>query len=188
MPVTLCVALFLVLVAGCSNGEPPCPASQAPQSVATDTPAVSFPPRERVFGEFLLRGNVRVVEGDPDTLRVVLTATNTADETRKFTFATCSQVYAYRADSSPTQPAWNSARRRSWPEGAPIVCGTQVMFYFLAPGKPFPIGPDYSVPQILGDSLPPGRYHFVQEIMLYGPDPGSRGQPVRLGLGAVHLE
>lgn len=200
-------ALVLITTAGtaCSGAAPP-PAADTthPESVAVSPPfrrehsaiartppppPAGEPSRVGKFRDFLLRGSTRVLEGAPDTLRLEVVVTNTGSVPREFHWGTCSPVWAYRAGDVLDQPAWYSPRRRSWPHGVPTVCGGSIMFLGLNPGAstlPGRISWGYPVIEILGDSLPAGRYRFVTELQVgeTGWDPLTS---VTLDLGEVYL-
>ena len=149
------------------------------------------PVRTGRFRDILLRGSTHVVEGSPDTLRVEIEARNTGSAPSEFRWGTCSRVWAYRAGDPLDGPAWYSPRRRSWPGAVPTVCGGQIMFLEIAPGRSMPPGrltSKYPVMEILGDSLPDGRYRFVKEMEVgENAASGEPLTPVLLDLGEVYL-
>lgn len=149
------------------------------------------PVRVGRFGDFVLRGSTRVVEGSPDTLVLEVVVTNTGSRPREYSSVNCSPVWAYRAGDPLDRPAWYSPRRRSWPDGLPVVCGGQTLLLELAPGASTPRGRglEYPVPEILGDSLPAGQYRLVMKMEV-GENAAS-GEPLTpmfLDLGEVYLK
>lgn len=152
-----------------------------------DTPALSAASREFTFGKLLVRpSGVRVVKGNSDTLLIEATLTNPTDETVEFDTGSCWNTYVYPASPPSAGPVWNSGRSRPWPDGAPIVCGMAVNVSAVAADTSKQFTRRYRVPQILGDSLPPGRYFIVQDVLL--GKPRSQLQRLRLAVGTVDLK
>lgn len=154
------VALALPWLAGaaCSRGADPGPAGDpAPVHPNADT-----------LGPLALRASTRVLDGEPDSLHVSVTVTNLDSVPREFETGGCGPVLGYAAADPSRRPVWSSARRRSWPGGGPYACGLGVLLVQLAPGESRQVGPVYPVPEVLGDSLPAGRYRFVAQVWLDG--------------------
>jgi hypothetical protein len=116
----------------------------------------------------VLRAATRVQDGEPDSLHVSVTVTNLDPVPREMETGGCGPVLGYPAADPSGRPVWSSARRRSWPGGGPYACGLGILVVQLAPGESRQIGPVYPVPEVLGDSLPAGRYRFVARVWLDG--------------------
>jgi hypothetical protein len=164
-------ALAFVLAAACRGGAPRPAQSDASRAEPPEaSPDASLPRPSAAAAQGLrLQGETRVTDAMPDTLRVAILVLNDGSAAREFRYESCSRVRAYRADEGTGRPVWDSTRRRAWPHGAPIVCGGQVLHGYVEPGGS--TGPDrivrrFPVPEILGDSLPAGRYRFVVEFVL----------------------
>ncbi|HET6341224.1 MAG TPA: hypothetical protein VFG78_03480, partial [Gemmatimonadota bacterium] len=101
-----------------------------------------------------------VVEGDPAQLRTTVTVTNIGESTVRLEYG-CGTVrlLAFRSADRSGRPAWDSFKRF----GDDFACPAYLAFHLLEPGESFVAGEfRYVVPvrEVLGDSLPEGRYFF----------------------------
>lgn len=101
-----------------------------------------------------------VVKGDPAELRTTVTVTNVGDRVVRLEYG-CGAVrlLAFRSADRSGRPAWDSYKRF----GDDFVCPAYLAFHLLESGESF-VAPEfrYVVPvgEVLGDSLPEGRYFF----------------------------
>lgn len=81
-------------------------------------------------------------------------------------------IRAYRAPERGAPPAWDQARA--------VACPEVLMEVPLAPGQTREFHSTATAREILGDSLPDGRYYFTALIR-----PG--GQPIEVSAGSAEL-
>lgn len=93
--------------------------------------------------------------------------TNMGAQPIRLEFGACSlQLLAYRTADRSGSPAWNSDQRRS-AAGSPYACPMYLAMRDLAPGasiEPGELALTAPLVEVLGDSLPDGRYYFAAQI------------------------
>lgn len=157
---TVFLGLVAIVLSACS---PPEPEPLGPL-LARDTLRPAFPPaappsRERSVGGRIYMASVHAIETTPPLIAVALTARDSLRRPIDAPIAGCPVgLEVYRGAGREGDPVWRSA---------PL------------PGSKCPIGPPesypygrierrYRVADILGDSLPPGQYHFTAVLDLAG--------------------
>jgi hypothetical protein len=110
-----------------------------------------------------------VVGANADTVRTRVTFRNTNALPVRLEYGACSlDVLAYRTAERNGRPAWDS-RLRSAGKGVVYGCPAYLAVDAVAPGEaksPPQFNAAYAVREILGDSLPDGRYYFMARIRL----------------------
>jgi hypothetical protein len=121
---------------------------------------------------FEFRAATRVMESFPVQLQSVLTITNrSAASTSVFFPDGCVVLISvYRPDSP--EPVWEQARS--------VGCTMAIVQTDIGPGQSTEFSSRTSAAEILGDSLPDGRYHLRVHSR---PD----GRPLQLHAGTVDL-
>ena len=110
------------------------------------------------------------IEKRDTTFRVVARGriTNAGTQTIRLEFGACAlQLLAYRNPDRTGTPVWNSDRRKVWNQGFSWACPLYLAVRDLAPGATLEPGEfSLAVPliEVLGDSLPDGRYWFSAQI------------------------
>lgn len=129
---------------------------------------------EVVVNGIAYRLESRVAETFPVTLYADLTMENVADQAVEVTFpdACVLLLRAYRSDDRTAEPAWDQQR------GA--MCAQALVRHRLSPGETEQHGTRVDAGEILGDSLPDGRYYLTAFIR---PD----GREVEIDAGSVEL-
>lgn len=116
----------------------------------SDDDVTGTPDRNRTIGDIELSAETMVMESFPVQLRTVVTARNTSPDPVRITFPDGCVVIirAYRDAARSGQPVWEQAS----------ACTMALVPVDFAPGetKTFTNGTDAR--EILGDSLPDGRY------------------------------
>ncbi len=115
------------------------------------------------------------MESFPVQLHAMVSVRNVTDAATTATFPDGCLILlrAYRDASRTGKPAWDEARSR--------VCTMAIESFTLAPHDSTVIsGRTIGAAEILGDSLPPGRYYFTALVR-----PG--GQAVELVAGVADL-
>jgi hypothetical protein len=116
---------------------------------------------------FAYRASTRLVG---TTLHTTTSITNTTSRPVYLEYGDCAlSVRAYRTPDRTGEPAWRSEFRASWAGGSQYVCLSYGATATVAPGATFqPREFQLTVPliEILGDSLPDGRYYFSASLRL----------------------
>ncbi len=104
-----------------------------------------------------------------DSLRAHANVVNAGRARVALEYGECAlQLRAYRSADRSGPPAWRSEHRRPYEGGFGYVCAGIGYSTTLAPGdslrRPFELG--VPVLEVLGDSLPDGRYWFTASIRL----------------------
>ena len=114
----------------------------------------------------VLTGSTVITGPNADTLTARLTITNTNAESVRIEYGACSlQLLAYRSPSREGTPVWNSNARF----GGLIACPAYLAVGVVRPGEtafPREFNSAYAVREVLGDSLPSGRYYFKAHVRL----------------------
>jgi hypothetical protein len=90
----------------------------------------------------------------PGNIQTTVTVTNRTVVALAVEYGECSVAIRVFPTAERTEPVWNSNDRFMYPCPAILILGR------LEPGKPQAFGFFGTVAEILGDSLPPGRYYF----------------------------
>jgi hypothetical protein len=116
------------------------------------------------------RGETRLEGAAPTRLVTEVTVTNTGRERVRIEYGACSiWIRAYRTADRSGPPAWDQVRHPRI--GAARVCAMYLAVRELGRGEsfsPHEFRAPIPVPEILGDSLPAGRYHLVARVHLNG--------------------
>jgi hypothetical protein len=142
MPIrSIALRTLLVSIAACS------PMEQMP-------PAAGEPAEARLHEGIRYRAESQLLERDPQAVLTVVTVVNASDEHREITFPDGCTVLirAYTDEARTEPPAWDQERV--------AVCTLALQIVQLAAGDSVQYRMEASVPEILGDTLPPGRYHL----------------------------
>jgi hypothetical protein len=150
------IAALTLLVAGCARGR-------------SVTPLPSNPVAVRV--------GAHVDSGSPDELVVGIVVTNTTQDTLLLDLANGSSIASirlYDTTSGTTQAAYDEGRRlfvdpQSGEQGAVVGTGLLVR---LPPGESDSLTRAYTVPSLLGDTLPGGPYRVA---VVFGADVTTEG-------------
>jgi hypothetical protein len=116
------------------------------------------------------RGETRLEGTAPTRLLTEVTVTNTGRQRVRIEYGACSiWLRAYRTADRSGPPAWDQIRHPRI--GAHRPCAMYLAVRELGRGESF--SPNefrtaIPVPEILGDSLPAGRYHLVARVHLNG--------------------
>ncbi|HEU4642964.1 MAG TPA: hypothetical protein VFS44_10965, partial [Gemmatimonadaceae bacterium] len=149
----------------------------APESVPT--------PPETTLAGLAYGARAEVAGAAPRQLHVSFSVVNTAARARHLEWGACSlRLRAYRAGEGGA-PVWRSEARRPVGSETPYVCPLYLATGDLAPGDSMRAGElqaYVSVPEILADSLPAGRYHITALMEL-----NDRWTP-ELSAGDVYLD
>ena len=86
-------------------------------------------------------------------------------------FGACAvELLAYRSAERVGKPVWSSDYRRP-ADGGVYGCPAYMALSVVNPGEtvsPKELNPQFPVAEFLGDSLPPGRYHFAARVRMNG--------------------
>lgn len=128
----------------------------------------------RVVDGIAYRAETRVMESHPVQLHTTATVTNTTQQAREIEFPDGCTVLirAYRTAERSGAPAWDQQRV--------AVCTMAIQIVRLAPGESREFGMHAGAAEILGDSLPAGRYYLTA---LLRPD----GDRVEVPAGEAEL-
>ena len=155
-------------------------ACMAPVSLAgCHHPAYSGPPQLSTKG-YRYRAGVAVVGPERDTLRVAVVVVNESNQQRWLPLSRC-PVYANAVEARVT------AGERNWSSevyeqrqhvvvrdstGKPMleVCASSLLVMTFPPGASYTSVLKVPVREILGDSLPGGRYRVIARLMSNGGD------------------
>jgi hypothetical protein len=172
LPALLAAAL-LPGFAACRPAEPE-PSGPAPAPVPGDPPAAPAPGVERPI-QGLLYGAETFATERPTALRAVLTVRNPSDRDAIVEFPDGCMVLlrVYRNEARTGTPAWDQRRER--------MCTQAIVQLRLAPGGAERYETRATAAEILGDSLPPGRYWLAALVR-----PG--GEHIDVPAGSVILE
>jgi hypothetical protein len=120
--------------------------------------------------QLAFRGESRLEGAGPTRLLTEVTVTNTGRERVRIEYGACSiWIRAYRTPERTGAPAWDQIRHPQI--GAPRVCAMYLAVRELGRGEsfsPHEFRAAIPIPEILGDSLPAGRYHLVARVLLNG--------------------
>jgi hypothetical protein len=182
------VLATVVLGAACtpSLGSPP--AREQSESVR----GADAPREARGPGGVTVQAEAHVEDSIPKRLVVSARVVNRTARQVRLQYGTgCSlQVLLHRDARGSDRPAWNSAEQRAWVAGqlSPVICIGIGSGADLAPGETQSEKfwtKAYPVAEILGDSLPEGRYS-VTAALIFEPA-GIRPDTVRVAAGTVVL-
>jgi hypothetical protein len=111
------------------------------------------PDDARLHEGITYRAGSQLLDRDPSTVRTTATVINTSGEHREITFPDgCTVLIVAYADEERQTPVWEQERI--------AVCTLALQIVQLGPGDSVQYHMDAAVPEILGDSLQPGRYHL----------------------------
>lgn len=134
---------------------------------------------------WLLGAETRLSRVHPDTLVTEISLRNVSDSTISMIFGACSvPVRAYRDEQRTGRAAWDSERP---------VRGCEAIAILRRPGPGESLPPEtfrrtVAVADFLGDSLPPGRYHFAVSLALHTDDlPGAVDDTFYLASGSARV-
>ena len=151
----------ILLVAACTSAE--------------DGPTDSPPATSRQVGGVEYSADTRVMESFPVQLGMSVTARNTsgAAVTLEFPDPCVPRLEAYRDSARSGEPAWSQERA--------IGCAAVIHVVEIGAGRTHELGaPTVSAYDVLGDSLPDGRYWLSAVLM-------PNGQRLELPAGAADL-
>jgi hypothetical protein len=168
-------ALFLLLSCGCSAPR----AGAYPPAAARDTAGLRLQAAARVAAP------ARGVPPGAASLWVDAALTNATADSLRLEYGACALgVRGYRTAERTAPPAWDARLRAPYEGGYGYMCQGYAVFATLRPGQTLrarELSGRYSVAELLGDSLPDGRYHLTVSLDV-------RGAPVaEVHAGAVHL-
>jgi hypothetical protein len=139
----------------------------------------------------------RVEDVAPRHLVTRVTATNTGSRRVQVQFGDCAlRLRAYRTPARTGRPVWRSELRgppyERGEDGFGYACLAYLAGAVVAPGEtiaPNEFSARIPFPEILGDSLPDGRYWLAAELDLLGERPagGLDRDSVRLAAGEAEL-
>jgi hypothetical protein len=147
----------------------------APGSGEENRPgADAGPPQRAAVGGVTYSAETRIAETAPVTVYATARVENTSSTQQEVTFPDGCVVLlrAYRDASRTGAPAWDQQ------QGA--VCTMMLVQVSLAPGESREFVASVRADEILGDSLPAGRYYFTAVLR---PD----GQRVEIAAGKAEL-
>ncbi len=123
-----------------------CAPNAAPAAGATEADGIGY------------EADMRILESFPVQLHTTVTLTNTSDAPRTVELPGGCPVLlrAYRTADRTGEPAWDQERD--------IVCTQQLLIVTLAPGESREVEGRATAVDILGDSLPNGRYHLAAVV------------------------
>ena len=114
----------------------------------------------------VLTGSTAVTGSDADSLTARVTITNTNTESVRIEYGACSmQLLAYRSRARQGTAVWNSNARF----GGRVGCPAYLVVGVVRPeetASPKEFNAAYTVREVLGDSLPSGRYYFSAHVRL----------------------
>jgi hypothetical protein len=149
-------ALLTLLTAACTGGA-------SPRTAPPDAPA-AVPGALRYAARVAVHG---------DSLVAHANAVNAGSEPVALRYGDCALLLrAWRSPDPRGEPAWRSERRGPFRTGLRDVCGSLTRYDTLAPGDslPRPLGLRVPLLDVLGDSLPDGRYWFTGVLQLNAGD------------------
>lgn len=161
-------AIALLATIGCSSSSVPIEPLPPFQGVSA-----ILDPGGKAAGVGAMRQSVTlslaVSEGRP-AIAARGRVTNAGTQPLHLEYGACSlQLLAYRSPDRSGAPAWNSDQRKAWPGGASYGCALYLAMRDLSPGATME-PPEFvlSVPlvEVLGDSLPDGRYYFAAQLRM----------------------
>lgn len=136
--------------------------------------------------DLAFRAEVRAGEGVAAPLRPVFVIRNRGARRVELQWENCTAgLQAYRGEARAGRPAWD---QRRWGAadprtGGPRACDFTAPVLEIAPGDSVRTTPFQVVPtaaEVLGDSLPPGRWHFAATLR-FGTGPGRDSARVDAG-------
>ena len=153
------LALLLVIACAGALAEPtPLPVGDAEPSIGVEG--------------LTYRVETSVVDIAPSKLQVIVTVTNTSDKVVRIEYGACSVwLLAYNTPDRSGVPAWDEQQRPN-PDpktGAYWACPAYLAIAELEPGESFTpeeFHREVPIPDIMGDSLPDGRYYFSARVEL----------------------
>jgi hypothetical protein len=182
------LALLLLLGSGCSGQPRPEPEAPAqvqvsPQVVEPPVPVHALPVAD-TEEDLSIRADVQILAPDTVTrVRALTTIHNTSNQWLRLEWGkgNCSfRLQAYRRAEPVGRPVWDSwlwrlQRNRPLQSNRPYSVGCEGMLAQrpLAPGdsiRPELYQWEGTVSDILGDSLPPGQYHFRAVLVEFNRD------------------
>src|SRR3954470_8640763 len=148
---------FEVLLAGCHHRT-----SSAPEFLRTD--------------DFRYQAGSAVVGRVSDTLRVAVVVLNQSRDARLVPVSSaCAPLNRINAKVTGNGKAWNSdmwrpAKQQETQDasGRPIIQACPMQAFRLLPGKSTTFVLPVPVKDVLGDSLPEGRYHVTASVRVSG--------------------
>ncbi|HET7549842.1 MAG TPA: hypothetical protein VFK04_01045 [Gemmatimonadaceae bacterium] len=154
--VALEIAGLTLLITGCAHGRSRAPLPSNPVAVQV---------------------GAHVVSGSPDQLVLNIAVTNTTRDTLQLDLADGSSIASirlYDTASGTTRAAYDEGRRlfvnpQTGAQGAMVGTG---LIVWLAPGKSDTFRRAYTVPSLLGDTLPGGAYRVG---VVFGADVTTEG-------------
>jgi hypothetical protein len=149
-------------LAGCAPMDPAFPPGGLPSPV-------------RVVDGLTYRAETHVMADRPTQLHVQATVTNTATSERRVEFPDGCVVLlrAYRNAERSGAPSWDQRNA--------VACTMAIQVARIAPGRSESFETTASAPEILGDSLPAGRYYFTAYFR-------PAGQEVEVLAGDANLQ
>lgn len=118
-------------------------------------------PESRIVRFATHRANTRVLPGGRVRAEVMVTLTHAGGSLQRFSRDCAVTLYVYRTrerrDAAPRSgaPDWQGPRRR---------CGPELQEFSMRRGESRTLAAETTVQEILGDSLPPGRYYFAVAV------------------------
>lgn len=155
----------IMIVCGLSACSPP--ATPVPRP---DTgPPSPHPQLLARVDDLTARATSSIVRGDTSTsLHVAAALTYSGSTPKLLSYGGCPvTVLAYRTRNRRPPAVWNSELRRSWSTGQPYFCFSIEVEPTVAPHStyaPAAFTTSFPLLEILGDSLPDGRYWFTAEL------------------------
>lgn len=133
----------------------------------------------------VVRVGAHVVSGSPDQLVVNIAMTNTTRDTLRLDLvggSSIASIRLYDTVSGTTQADYDEARQLfvDPQSGTPGVMAATDMMLWLPPGESDTLRRAYSVPSLLGDSLPGGAYRVgvVFGAGVWSMDRGAAAPPI----------
>ncbi|HKG91252.1 MAG TPA: hypothetical protein VKA84_05150 [Gemmatimonadaceae bacterium] len=137
--------------AALAMGAVACSRNEAPSAVPSDSPALDG--SLTTTAGVTYSAETLVLESFPVQLRTIVTATNTGSEPVRLTSDGCEAfVVAHRAAGRAGPPTWD--QRKVW------ACTRILKVYDIGPGHSVKLQTQLRATDILGDSLPSGRYYL----------------------------
>lgn len=164
--------LLATVATACRAGPPPCRQDLSPPAVS-QMPSTSNPPSAQQIGTLAFWADTRVVDLAPNRIEIVVTMSNVGPRrVRIVEFGFCGNpvraLRVYRMPERSGPPVWE------WRQtGACAEPGGGEPLRALAPGSSLTAHQTLaSTPELLGDSLQPGRYYFTAVIAWAIPGAG----------------
>ena len=168
------VTLWLAGLAACGG---PGPVEEGGPGPAAGEPGAAL--QQQQTGQVTAEGvtytaETRIAETAPVTMYTTVRVENTSSGRQEVTFPDGCVVLlrAYRDAARTGAPAWDQQRG--------VACTMQLVTMSLAPGESREFLARATADQILGDSLPPGRYYFTALLR-----PAGRAVEVPAGEGEL---